>query len=246
MTTDQLKTLLGNHKFALLVAFLMLIMLGFGFQLARYIDKGDGLIVKAQKETIAILSTDNNKLTTRVNQLDVEMELTQLENESLTKTLVEIKQQLEEQQQLLTFYERVVAPEKSDSIFVADDIELFSLGDNNYQLRMVLLQPTQQKSVINGSLKLSIKGELAGDAVAYKSNDDNFIGDDITFRFRYFQAVSIDFSLPETFEPESLLLSTTVYRYKTNKGNYERTLLWSDIETEVNMNGLSLSPVSTL
>jgi hypothetical protein len=82
--------------------------------------------------------------------------------------------------------------------------------------------------------------------VAYKSNDDNFIGDDITFRFRYFQAVSIDFSLPETFEPESLLLSTTVYRYKTNKGNYERTLLWSDIETEVNKNGLSLSPVSTL
>jgi hypothetical protein len=127
MTTDQLKTLLGNHKFALLVAFLMLIMLGFGFQLARYIDKGDGLIVKAQKETIAILSTDNNKLTTRVNQLDVEMELTQLENESLTKTLVEIKQQLEEQQQLLTFYERLVAPENSDSIFFATISNCFPL-----------------------------------------------------------------------------------------------------------------------
>ena len=246
MTTDQLKSLLGNHKFALLVAFLMLIMLGFGFQLARYIDKGDGLIVKAQKETIAILSNDNNKLTTRVNQLDVEMELTQLENESLTKTLVETKQQLEEQQQLLTFYERVVAPEKSDRMFVADDIELFSLGDNHYQLRMVLLQPTQQKSVINGSLQLSIKGELEGETVAYKSNGNNFIGDDITFRFRYFQAVSVDFSLPEAFAPESLSLSTTVYRYKTNEGSYERTLRWSDIESNVSSSGVLQSPVSTL
>ncbi|WP_420933777.1 DUF6776 family protein [Alteromonas sp. A081] len=246
MTTDQLKTLLGNHKFALLVAFLMLIMLGFGFQLARYIDKGDRLIVKAQKETIAILSNENNKLTTRVNQLDVEMELTQLESESLTKTLVETRRQLEEQQQLLTFYERVVAPEKSDSVFVADDIEVFSLGDNNYQLRMVLLQPTQQKSVINGSLQLSIKGALGGKTVAYTTNGDNFIGDDIAFRFRYFQAVSVDFSLPETFEPESLSMSTTVYRYKTNKGNYERTLLWSDIETDISRSDVSQSPVSTL
>jgi hypothetical protein len=246
MTTDQLKALLGNHKFALLVAFLMLIMLGFGFQLARYIDNGDRLIVQAQKETIAILSNDNNKLTTRVNQLDVELELTQLESESLTKTLVETKQQLEEQQQLLTFYERVVAPEKSDSVFVADDIELFSLGDNNYQLRMVLLQPTQQKSVINGSLQLSIKGTREGKSMVFTSNDNNFIGDDIKFRFRYFQAVSVDLSLPDAFEPESISLSTVVYRYKTNKGAYEQTLQWSAIETDVSDNGVSQTPISTL
>lgn len=244
MTTDQLKSLLGNHKFALLVALLMLIMLGFGFQLARYIDKGDGLIVEAQKETIAILSNDNNRLTTRVNQLDVEMELTQLENESLTKTLVETKQQLEEQQQLLTFYERVVAPEKSDSAFVVDDVELFSFGDNHYQLRMVLLQPTQQKSVINGSLRLRVEGEREGKTVVFTSNDNNFIGEDIKFRFRYFQAVNIDLTLPEGFEPSSISLSTTVYRYKTNEGTYERTLRWSDIESNVSSNGVLLKPVA--
>ncbi|APE06854.1 hypothetical protein BM528_14575 [Alteromonas sp. RW2A1] len=232
MTADQLKHFLGNHKFSLLMAFLMLVMVAFGYQLARYMDEGDRLTVTAQKETIDILSTENNTLTTRVNQLDVELELTQLENESLTKTLVDIKQQLNEQQQLLTFYERVVAPEKSEKIFVAKDVELYAAGDNQYQLRMVLLQPSQQKSVINGSLKLSIAGTQEGESVTFSSGDGSFVGENIKYRFRFFQAVNVTFTLPENFNPETIMLTTEVYRYKTSKGGYERSMRWDDVKVD--------------
>ena len=81
MTTDQLKEVLGNYKWSLLVALIMLVMVGFGYKLARMIDVGDRKKVQAQQDTIAILSSENNTLTTRVNQLEVAIELSKLEAE---------------------------------------------------------------------------------------------------------------------------------------------------------------------
>lgn len=156
MTTDQLKEVLGNYKWTLLVAFIMFAMVGFGYKLARIIDEGDSKKVLAQQETIAILSEENHALTTRVNQLEVAMELATLETENITNTLSEQKKELEAQQELLSFYERVMAPEKTDDGFVIEGVEVFKLSDNTYQLRLVLLQSKQQKAVINGSLDLSL------------------------------------------------------------------------------------------
>lgn len=79
MTTDQLKEVLGNYKWTLLVALIMFAMVGFGYKLARIIDEGDSKKVQAQQETIAILSEENHALTTKVNQLEVAMELATLE-----------------------------------------------------------------------------------------------------------------------------------------------------------------------
>ena len=112
MTTDQLKEVLGNYKWSLLVALIMLVMVGFGYKLARMIDEGDRKKVQAQQDTIAILSSENNTLTTRVNQLEVAIELSKLEAEKITSILSEQKKELEAQQELLGFYERVMAPEK--------------------------------------------------------------------------------------------------------------------------------------
>ncbi len=89
MTTDQLKELLGNYKWTLMVAFIMFVMIGFGYKLARIVDEGDSKKVQAQKETIAILSEENNALTTKVNQLEVAVELATLESENIAKTLSE-------------------------------------------------------------------------------------------------------------------------------------------------------------
>ncbi|HBL22323.1 MAG TPA: hypothetical protein DDZ29_16005, partial [Alteromonas mediterranea] len=95
MTTDQLKEVLGNYKWSLLVALIMLVMVGFGYKLARMIDEGDHKKVQAQQDTIAILSSENNTLTTRVNQLEVAIELSKLEAEKITSTLSEQKKELE-------------------------------------------------------------------------------------------------------------------------------------------------------
>lgn len=228
MTTDQLKEVLGNYKWTLLVALIMFAMVGFGYKLARIIDEGDSKKVQAQQETIAILSEENHALTTKVNQLEVAMELATLETESITNTLGEQKKELEAQQELLSFYERVVAPEKTDEGFAIEGVEVFKLSDNTYQLRLVLLQSKQQKAVINGSLDIAVVGQRNGEAFTLKSGESSLLAEDIKYRFRFFQAVNVTLTIEEDINPESIAFSTTVYQYKTRKGNYEISVSWNE------------------
>lgn len=228
MTTDQLKEVLGNYKWTLLVALIMFAMVGFGYKLARIIDEGDSKKVQAQRETIAILSEENHALTTKVNQLEVAMELATLETESITNTLGEQKKEIEAQQELLSFYERVVAPEKTDEGFAIEGVEVFKLSDNTYQLRLVLLQSKQQKAVINGSLDIAVVGQRNGEAITLKSGESSLLAEDIKYRFRFFQAVNATLTIEEDINPESISFSTTVYQYKTRKGNYEISVPWNE------------------
>ena len=228
MTTDQLKEVLGNYKWTLLVALIMFAMVGFGYKLARIIDEGDSKKVQAQQETIAILSEENHALTTKVNQLEVAMELATLETESITNTLGEQKKEIEAQQELLSFYERVVAPEKTDEGFAIEGVEVFKLSDNTYQLRLVLLQSKQQKAVINGSLDIAVVGQRNGEAITLKSGESSLLAEDIKYRFRFFQAVNVTLTIEEDINPESISFSTTVYQYKTRKGNYEISVPWNE------------------
>ena len=228
MTTDQLKEVLGNYKWTLLVALIMFAMVGFGYKLARIIDEGDSKKVQAQQETIAILYEENHALTTKVNQLEVAMELATLETKSITNTLGEQKKELEAQQELLSFYERVVAPEKTDEGFAIEGVEVFKLSDNTYQLRLVLLQSKQQKAVINGSLDIAVVGQRNGEAITLKSGESSLLAEDIKYRFRFFQAVNVTLTIDEDINPESIAFSTTVYQYKTRKGNYEISVPWNE------------------
>ena len=228
MTTDQLKEVLGNYKWTLLVALIMFAMVGFGYKLARIIDEGDSKKVQAQQETIAILSEENHALTTKVNQLEVAMELATLETESITNTLGEQKKEIEAQQELLSFYERVVAPEKTDEGFAIEGVEVFKLSDNTYQLRLVLLQSKQQKAVINGSLDIAVVGQRNGEVITLKSGESSLLAEDIKYRFRFFQAVNATLTIEEDINPESISFSTTVYQYKTRKGSYEISVPWNE------------------
>lgn len=228
MTTDQLKEVLGNYKWTLLVALIMFAMVGFGYKLARIIDEGDSKKVQAQQETIAILYEENHALTTKVNQLEVAMELATLETKSITNTLGEQKKELEAQQELLSFYERVVAPEKTDEGFAIEGVEVFKLSDNTYQLRLVLLQSKQQKAVINGSLDIAVVGQRNGEVITLKSGESSLLAEDIKYRFRFFQAVNVTLTIEEDINPESIAFSTTVYQYKTRKGNYEISVPWNE------------------
>ena len=228
MTTDQLKELLGNYKWTLMVALIMFVMIGFGYKLARIIDEGDSKKVQAQKETIAILSEENNALTTKVNQLEVAVELASLESENIAKTLSEQKKELEAQQEMLSFYERVMAPEKTDEGFAIEGVEIFKLSDTSYQLRLVLLQSKQRKAVINGNLDIAIVGKRDGKPVRLESGSSSLLAEDVKYRFRFFQAVNVTLNIEEDIDVESIDFTTRVYQYKTRKGNYEVSVPWSE------------------
>jgi len=156
------------------------------------------------------------------------MELATLETENITKALSEQAKELEAQQELLKFYERVVAPEKTDDGFAIEGVEVFKSGDETYQLRLVLLQSKQQKAIVNGNLSIAIVGERAGQPIVLKSGESSLLDEDVKYRFRFFQAVNVTLTIAKDIDVTSIQFSTTVYQYKTRKGNYEMSVPWSD------------------
>lgn len=230
MTIENLKTLLGNYKWSLLVGLLMLVMTGFGYKLARITDKGNALTVAAQNKTIALLVEENNDLTTRANQLDIALQLAKQEKIIFSEALKDAQKENVTLQEKVAFYERIMAPEKSRDGFVIDGVEVLPmLEENQYQLRLVVLQQRQNKAVLHGELTLAVLGVKDGKSFEINIGDAGFIEEALSYRFKYFQAMNVKFKLPDGFTPNSINLSTTVYQYKTRKGDFSKSVLWSEV-----------------
>ena len=166
MTTDKLKQLLGDYKWSLLVAALLLIMIAFGYKLARIVDEGDSLKVAAQDKTIALLVSENNQYVTQVNQLEVALQLTELEKKSIAEQLNNVQTEQAELQQQLAFYQRIMAPETTQDGFIIEGVEVVSLPEpNQFQMRFVVLQQRQNKAVVKGKLAVTLVGEREGEGV---------------------------------------------------------------------------------
>lgn len=180
MTTDKLKQQLGNYKWSLLVAVLLLVMIAFGYKLARMVDDGQALKVASQAQTIALLVNDNNDYVTRVNQLDVALQLAQLEKQALAETLNSVESEQAQLLEQLAFYQRIMAPETTQDGFVIEGVEITPMPSaNQYQLRFVVLQQSQNKAVVKGKLAISIGGEQDEKSMTVSTETPGFIQQDI-------------------------------------------------------------------
>ncbi|MDP2535848.1 DUF6776 family protein [Alteromonas stellipolaris] len=229
MTTDKLKQLLGDYKWSLLVAALLLVMIAFGYKLARIVDEGDSLKVAAQDKTIAILVSENNQYVTQVNQLEVALQLTELEKKSIAEQLNNVQAEQAELQQQLAFYQRIMAPETTQDGFVIEGVEVVSLPEpNQFQMRFVVLQQRQNKALVKGKLAVTLVGEREGKEYTVTIGEPEFIQQEIEYRFKYFQAINTSFTLPDGFQPTSITLETTVYQYNAKRGDLAKTVKWED------------------
>ncbi|CAD5261379.1 conserved hypothetical protein [Alteromonas sp. 38] len=229
MTTDKLKQLLGNYKWSLLVAALSLLMMAFGYKLARIADEGDSLKVDAQDKTIALLVSENNQYVTQVNQLEVALHLTELEKKSISEQLNNLQKEQTELQEQLAFYQRIMAPETTQDGFVIEGVEVVSLAEpNQFQMRFVVLQQRQNKALVKGKLAITLSGEREGKELTVSIGDPGFISQEIEYRFKYFQAVNTSFTLPDGFQPTSITLTTTVFQYNSRRGDLAKKVTWED------------------
>ncbi|MDO6567263.1 hypothetical protein Q4561_09355 [Alteromonas sp. 1_MG-2023] len=229
MTTDKLKQLIGDYKWSLLVAALMLVMLGFGYKLARMMDEGDRLKVTAQDRTIGLLVSENNEFVTQVNQLEVALELTELEKQSIAEELSNLQTEHAELESQLAFYQRIMAPEITQDGFDIEGVEVSALPEpNQYQMRFVVLQQRQNKAFVKGKLSISISGEREGKEITISTGDAGFIEQAIDYKFKYFQSINTNFTLPDGFQPASITLTTTVYQYKSRRGDLSKSVSWDD------------------
>ncbi|GEA12543.1 DUF6776 family protein [Alteromonas sp. KUL49] len=228
MTTDQLKHFLGNHKWSLLVGISMILMLGFGYKLAHLEERYQLQALDAAETTLALLDQENSELTTQVNQLEVALSVVSMEKESLLSEITMLKGEMVELEQQNAFYQRVVSPEKSQEGFIVDDVLVENTPNGAFGLRFVLLQQKQNRAVVNGNLSVTLKGTNDGETFDLTTGDADFVESPIAYRFRYFQAVNLEFTLPDGAVIDEIKFSTTVYQYQRRVGVYEVSYDWNE------------------
>lgn len=234
MTPEQLKARYGAFRLSLLVLAALMAMAFFGYQLAGYLQDNNSKQSEAMAETKALLEAENAALKTRVNQLEVALQLARQETGSERDIQSALQDELHDLRSRLDFYENVMAPETTQDGFYIDGVQVFATNTPNlYQLRFVLLQQRDNRAIVKGDLAISITGNLNNERVTYEAGSAGFLPEGtVKYRFKYFQTVNVNFSLPEEFEPEFLHFETDVYQYTTLRGNYQRTISWHDSATQ--------------
>lgn len=211
-----------------------------GYELANYRAAQLG----AEKRQLAVsqenLLREHERLSAELNQVKVELDIAQ---QALDGAMDEYLKQLDEQRQYreqLAFYRSVMAPEKDAKGFSIDSIEIDPLASpNQYLLRLTLVQKDNFNAVVSGSLEVSIVGTEDGEMRRFDLNELRPAEQStVDYAFRYFQILSVEFELPESFNAKRVEFTTDTYKFKRREASYEQTIQWSDAYTEMDVSTL--------
>lgn len=184
--------------------------------------------------SLSNLSGEHQKLQSDYNILKVELEIAQLANEqsqSSIKDGINREQALKEQ---ISFYQRVMAPEMSQDGFIVERMEITAtVSENNYSLKMILLQHENIKAVVKGTLKMRVFGSQDGKATSFEIQTlQDEPKSSLDFAFKYFQVVEISVTFPSGFTPERFEIDTDIYKYRKKRGSYSTTIKWQEAFSE--------------
>ena len=121
--------------------------------------------------------------------------------------LAELEQQIQAQEEELAFYQGIVTPGDGVAGLRIQSVEVLpGEGDATHVLRVLLVQAIVHNERVTGSVRASLSGMLAGEAVEYGLDDlgSESEATDIPYAFRYFQTLELGLTLPAGFVPAAL------------------------------------------
>ena len=210
---------LGPFKSALLLIFVIATSIFCGYRLGNFFHSYQTQTIAQQKLRLNDLYQQLAEHVSRINTLEVELAVERLANDKSRKSLKNIEQKHFEVKKQLAFYEKVMAPEKQADGVVLDDFIISpteSVG--HFRFQVVLVQQQKQKRYAKGVVDFVIEGSQNNQPATIKlSQISKQTSDDLSFNFQYFQIVEGEFSLPDNFKPEQVLLSVTLPKGRWQK-----------------------------
>lgn len=234
MDIRKYRNKIGFVRFYALALALMCGMFYAGYKFAHLENENVRAQNKLLNKSLSNLTDVHQKQQSELNMLKVELEIAQLANE---QSQANIKQNIKTEQTLkeqISFYQRVLAPEKSQDGFVLERMEIVpTISKNNYAVKMILLQHENIKAVIKGTLSIRLFGSENGKVINYNiENMQDEPKTSLDFAFKYFQVVETSVTLPEGFTPERFEISTDIYKYRKKRGSYSTVIKWNDALSE--------------
>jgi len=191
-------------KFLPVILFLLGLIAGcFGYiifsknSISRTVEKNQ---ILEQLQTTAQQKVE--EMAVEISQLKAE---NTIKNEAVKNLQNDFKTQLDIQNNLeseISFYQQLLSPNSENKGLRVFDNNIFVMDNNNYRLEATLVQKIQKASIISGSFEISVIGKQE-DVKKTISIDKK---DDSKYEFKYFQKISLGFSLPKGFKAEQLVV----------------------------------------
>lgn len=173
----------------------------------------DDVIIELQQQ-VALLETHR----------DVDREAYREVEASLTT----LQAKIQEQQDAIAFYRGIVSPSDGKAGLRVQDLKLTrGREENEFNVRLVLVQAKKHDRKVSGDVNLSVVGNQDGKETTYKFSDikaDKADGS-WAFSFRYFQDFDRQLVLPVGFTPERI--NVEVHSRTRSISSVEESFAWA-------------------
>ena len=179
---------------------------GFGYYHIHKIEESfkDGFT--EQKILLAELDAENLELKRQVAILERSSLLDQRVNETDQKTLSSLRDQLATLEQDLSFYKNVISKQTDETGLMVSEWSLKRISESNrYRYKLaVRQQDADGDTYLNGHVNVNLVGTQNGRNVVYSLSEISKEQEqtDIKLRFKFFQDIEGELTLPENFLPE--------------------------------------------
>lgn len=218
----NLKTMfshIGPFRSAMILLFGIALCLFSGYRFGNFYHAYQETTIDQQQLRLDELYLQQEQQLSRINTLEVELEVERLANQQTRSSLKEIEQGYYQAKKDLAFYQNVMAPEKSADGLIIDSFKLAaSQSENHYRFQMTLVQQKLKKPYAKGHIDLVISGSENGKPKTLQLSDiSTGSKKSFSFSFKYFQIIEGDFTLPENFIAETVNISAILPKGRWQK-----------------------------
>ena len=190
-------------------------MMTFSWSTYRY-GLAQGLETKIdylkEKEALQQQLSESERLIQHMRQEVAELKISgQIDSkatEEVQITVGSMQDQIAALEKEISFYKGVMIPNVDEKGLRIERLEMKALKDSKkYSFSLLLTQIVQKHEYIQGKVKINLIGQQGNAEKQYSLSELNGENDaSIAFRFRYFQNIDTELTLPEEFEPTEVMI----------------------------------------
>ncbi|WP_157484903.1 DUF6776 family protein [Gilvimarinus polysaccharolyticus] len=165
---------------------------------------GDQLSTQLQESR-----AEAEQLRQQVANLMLSSEVDRQANDSVRNEVIALREQIASLEADITFYRGLMAPGDQAKGLKLGEMQLVARNEPGYfSYKFVVQQLATQHEVISGVVNITLVGRRAGETerLALHEVSDDVDDEDIKLRFKYFQNIEGELSLPDGFTPEKVEL----------------------------------------
>ncbi|MCP5162463.1 MAG: hypothetical protein H6999_01970 [Hahellaceae bacterium] len=206
---------------------------GYSRESAMFAHEREEMVrIRAEKEALQQelyeLRGQNESMRQELVVLDRGRAVDEVAQRGALETIQKLENSVRQLREDVTFYKRIMAPSSNTKGLTIQKLELGnSAREKKYTYKLVLTQMTDNKRYIEGVVAVNLIGERNGEAEVLPlrdvSADVQELG--IKFRFRYFQEISGEITLPDDFKP--VKVQVVAQASGKNASSIEQSFDWS-------------------